>query len=142
MEPRVSLITLGVADLERALAFYRDGLGWTLSSASVEGDVAFIQLNGMALALWSRRLLAEDARLPPDDGWGGVALAQNHVSQQAVDAAAATAVAAGGTLLKLPEHTDWGGYSGYVADPDGHPWELAHNPFWELDEEGRLTLPA
>ena len=117
MEPRVSLITLGVADLGRSLAFYRDGLGWTLSSASVEGDVAFIQLNGIALA-------------------------QNHVSREAVDAAAAAAVAAGGALLKAPEPTDWGGYSGYVADPDGHPWELAHNPFWELDEEGRLTLPA
>jgi uncharacterized protein len=142
MEPRVSLITLGVVDLDRALAFYRDGLGWTLSSASVEGEVAFIQLNGMALALWSRRLLAEDARLPPDDGWGAIALAQNHVSREAVDAAAAAAVASGGTLLKTPAMTDWGGYSGYVADPDGHPWELAHNPFWQLDEEGRLTLPA
>jgi uncharacterized protein len=104
MDRRVTLITLGVADLDRALAFYRDGLGWPLSSASVKGDVAFIQLNGMALALWSRRLLAEDARLPVDEGWGG--------------------------------------YSGYVADPDGHPWELAHNPFWELDEDGRLTLPT
>jgi uncharacterized protein len=134
MEPRVSLITLGVADLERSLAFYRDGLGWTLSSASVEGDVAFVQLNGIALGLWSRRLLAEDARLPLDEGWGGIALAQNHVSREAVDEA-------GGTLLKAPEPTDWGGYSGYVADPDGHPWELAHNPSWELDEDGRLTLP-
>jgi catechol 2,3-dioxygenase-like lactoylglutathione lyase family enzyme len=141
MEPRVSLITLGVADLDRALAFYRDGLGWTLSSASVEGDVAFIQLNGMALALWSRRLLAEDARMPLDEGWGGITLAQNHVSREAVDDAVAAAVRAGGTLLKAPEPTDWGGYSGYVADPDGHPWELAHNPIWQLDDEGRLTLP-
>ena len=142
MDPRVSLITLGVADLDRALAFYRDGLGWALSSASVEGDVAFIQLNGMALGLWSRTLLAEDARLPVDEGWGGITLAQNLRSREAVDAAVTAAVGAGGTLLKAPEPTDWGGYSGYVADPDGHPWELAHNPFWELDEEGRLTLPA
>jgi catechol 2,3-dioxygenase-like lactoylglutathione lyase family enzyme len=141
MEPRVSLITLGVADLERSLTFYRDGLGWTLSSASVEGDVAFIQLNGIALGLWSRQLLAEDARLPLDEGWGGITLAQNHVSRAAVDAAADDAVRAGGRLLKAPEPTDWGGYSGYVADPDGHPWELAHNPSWELDEDGRLTLP-
>ena len=141
MEPRVSLITLGVADLERSLAFYRDGLGWTLSSASVEGDVAFIQLNGIALGLWSRQLLAEDARLPLDEGWGGITLAQNHVSRAAVDAAADAAVRAGGRLLKAPEPTDWGGYSGYVADPDGHPWELAHNPSWKLDEDGRLTLP-
>ena len=142
MEPRVSLITLGVADLGRSLVFYRDGLGWTLSSASVEGDVAFIQLNGMALALWSRRLLAEDARLPPDDGWGGIALAQNHATREAADAAFARAIAAGATALKPLEETDWGGYSGYVADPDGHPWELAHNPFWPLGEDGSLTLPG
>jgi len=142
MEPRVSLITLGVADLERSLAFYRDGLGWPLSSASVEGDVAFIQLNGMALALWSREKLAEDARLPFDGGWGGITLAQNHDSREAVDAAADAAMRAGGTMLKPPEPTDWGGYSGYIADPDGHPWELAHNPFWDMDADGRLTLPT
>ena len=142
MEPRVSLITLGVADLGRSLAFYRDGLGWTLSSASVEGDVAFIQLNGVALALWSRALLAEDANLPPDEGWGGITLAQNYRSREAVDSAAAAAIRAGGTMLKAPEPTDWGGYSGYVADPDGHPWELAHHPSWALDDEGHLTLPA
>jgi catechol 2,3-dioxygenase-like lactoylglutathione lyase family enzyme len=142
VDPRVTLITLGVVDLERSLAFYRDGLGWPLSSASVEGDVAFIQLNGMALALWSRELLAGDARLPVDEGWGGITLAQNYGSREAVDAAAAAAARAGGTILKAPEPTDWGGYSGYIADPDGHPWELAHNPAWELDEEGRLTLPT
>jgi catechol 2,3-dioxygenase-like lactoylglutathione lyase family enzyme len=142
MEPRITLITLGVADLDRSLAFYRDGLGWTLSSASVDGDVAFIQLNGVALALWSRTLLAEDARLPVDDGWGGITLAQNHASREAVDAAAAAAIRAGGTLLKPPEPTEWGGYSGYVADPDGHPWELAHNPSWTMDEAGDVTLPV
>ena len=135
-------ISLATGDRRRSLAFYRDGLGWALSSASVEGDVAFIQLNGMALALWSRQLLAEDARLPVDEGWGGITLAQNHGSREAVDAAVDAAIRAGGTLLKAPEPTDWGGYSGYVADPDGHPWELAHNPGWELDGEGRLTLPA
>ena len=141
MKPRISLITLGVADLDRALAFYRDGLGWTLSSASVDGDVAFIQLNGVALALWSRTELAKDANLPPDDGWGGITLAQNYGSIAEVDAAATAAVGAGGTLLKPPEATDWGGYSGYVADPDGHPWELAHNPFWATAGDGSVTLP-
>ena len=142
MQPRLSLVTLGVDDLARALAFYRDGLGWRLSSASAEGDVAFIQLNGVALALWSRDLLAGDANLPRDGGWGGITLAQNYGSTEAVDAAADAAVQAGGTLLKAPEPTDWGGYSGYVADPDGHPWELAHNPFWETADDGSVTLPG
>ena len=142
MHPRISLITLGVADLDRSLAFYRDGLGWALSSASVEGDVAFIQLNGVALALWSRTLLAGDANLPPDDGWGGITLAQNYGSTEDVDAAAAAAVRAGGTILKAPSATEWGGYSGYVADPDGHPWELANNPLWETSDDGSITLPA
>jgi catechol 2,3-dioxygenase-like lactoylglutathione lyase family enzyme len=142
MDRRVSLITLGVADLDRSLGFYRDGLGWALSSASVEGDVAFIQLNGVALALWSRASLAEDANLPPDEGWGGIVLAQNYHSVAEVDEAATAAVRAGGTLLKAPEPTDWGGYSGYVADPDGHPWELAHNPSWETAADGSVTLPA
>ena len=87
MEPRVSLITLGVTNLQRSLSFYRDGLGWRLSSASVEGDVAFIQLNGIALALWSREELAKDAGLPPDDGWGGITLSQNFHSVADVDAA-------------------------------------------------------
>ena len=142
MQPRVTLITFGVADLDRALAFYRDGLGWRLSPASVEGEVAFIQLNGIALALWSRDALAKDAALPRDDGWGGIALAQNYASAAEVDDAAAAAIRAGGSMLKPPAPTAWGGYSGYIADPDGHPWELAHNPFWHLDDEGRLTLPA
>ena len=142
MDRRVTLITLGVADLGRALAFYRDGLGWPLSSASVDDDVAFIQLNGMALALWSREKLAEDARLPFHEGWGGITLSQNHGSRDAVDAAAAAAIRAGGTMLKAPEPTDWGGYAGYVADPDGHPWEIAHNPFWPLADDGSLTLPG
>ena len=142
MDPRVSLITLGVADLDRSLAFYRDGLGWKLSSASVEGDVAFIQLNGMALGLWSRTLLAEDARLPVDEGWGGITLAQNLGSRDAVDAAVAAAVRAGRALRKAPEPAGGGGSAGDLADPEGPPWELAHNPGWERDDEGRHTLPA
>ena len=141
MEPRITLITLGVADLTRAVAFYRDGLGWTPSSASVEGDVAFFQLNGMVLALWGRADLARDAQLADPGGWGGMALAQNQASRERVDEVVARAVAAGATVLKAPEETDWGGYSGYVADPDGHAWEIAHNPFWPLSEDGSLTLP-
>jgi uncharacterized protein len=142
MDQRITLITLGVADLDRAIRFYRDGLGWTPSGASQEGEVAFFQLNGMVLGLWLRHLLAEDAQVTDGGGWGGIALAQNQVSREAVDAAVAKALAAGATLLKSPVETDWGGYSGYVADPDGHAWELALNPFWPLSEDGSLTLPS
>jgi catechol 2,3-dioxygenase-like lactoylglutathione lyase family enzyme len=142
MEQRVTLITLGVTDLERSIRFYRDGLGWVASSSSQEGEIAFFQLNGLVLGLWPRALLAGDARVTDGGGWGGIALAQNHRSREAVDAAVARAVAAGATLLKAPEATEWGGYSGYVADPDGHPWEIAHNPFWPLADDGSLTLPA
>jgi catechol 2,3-dioxygenase-like lactoylglutathione lyase family enzyme len=142
VDQRITLVTLGVADLERSLRFYRDGLGWRPASQSMEGDVAFFQLNGLVLALWRRTELAADARLQVEEGWGGVALAQNQRSREEVDALLGRIVAAGGTVLKTPEPTDWGGYSGYVADPDGHPWEIAHNPFWPLGEDGSLTLPA
>ncbi|HSK53134.1 MAG TPA: VOC family protein [Clostridia bacterium] len=141
MEPRVTLITLGVDDLDRAVRFYRDGLGWKLSSASADGEVAFIQAGGLVLALWSRASLAEDAHLEHDAGWGAVALAHNLESRAAVDAAVAAWVGAGGRILKQPADTDWGGYSGYVADPDGHPWEIAWNPFWPLGPDGTVTLP-
>jgi catechol 2,3-dioxygenase-like lactoylglutathione lyase family enzyme len=142
VDQRITLITLGVADLERAIRFYRDGLGWLPSASSQEGEVAFFQLNGMVLGLWSRASLAADARTADGGGWGGIALAQNHGSREAVDAAVTAASAAGATLLKAPEETDWGGYSGYVADPDGHAWEIAHNPFWPLTEDGSLVLPG
>jgi catechol 2,3-dioxygenase-like lactoylglutathione lyase family enzyme len=142
VDQRLTLITLGVADLERSLRFYRDGLGWTPSNASQEGEVAFFQLHGFVLALWGRAKLAADAGVEHTGGWGGIALAQNHPSRAAADAAFAAALAAGGTSLKAPVETDWGGYSGYIADPDGHPWEIAHNPFWPLAADGSLTLPA
>jgi catechol 2,3-dioxygenase-like lactoylglutathione lyase family enzyme len=142
MEQRVTLITLGVDDLERSLRFYRDGLGWTPSAASQPGEIAFFQLNGCVLGLWPRHLLAEDAQVADGGGWGGIALAQNQRSRDEVDAAVARAVAAGATLLKAPVATEWGGYSGYVADPDGHAWEIAHNPYWPLGEDGSLTLPG
>ncbi len=142
MDQRITLITLGVADLDRAIRFYRDGLGWTMSKRSQEGEIAFFQLNGMVLGLWSRRLLAEDAQVADGGGWGGIALAQNLRTREAVDAAVAAALEAGATLLKAPVETEWGGYSGYVADPDGHAWELAHNPYWPLAEDGSLNLPG
>ena len=141
MEPRITLITLGVADLARALAFYRDGLGWRPSSASVEGEVAFIAAGGIVLALWGRAALAADAGLEDDGGWGGVALAHNVPTRADVDTTMAAMAAAGGRVLKAATATDWGGYSGYVADPDGHPWEIAHNPSWPLAADGTVLLP-
>ncbi|MBI4799187.1 MAG: VOC family protein [Desulfarculus sp.] len=140
MEPRLNIITLGVTDLERARAFYRDGLGWPMSSASVGDFVIFKLATGTALALYPRALLAEDAQVNDSGGFGGITLAQNLGSPQEVDEGLAAALAAGGRLLKAARRADWGGYSGYFADPDGHPWELAWNPYLELIE-GNLALP-
>jgi uncharacterized protein len=142
VEPRISLITLGVSDLERALRFYRDGLGFPLSSASVDGVVAFFRTGGTVLALWSCTALAEDAHLPPEgSGFGGIALAHNVPTREAVDAVLAEAVAAGGRLLKPGTEAEWGGYSGYFADPDGYPWEVAWNPGFPFAADGSLQLP-
>ncbi len=138
MEQRLSLVTLGVADLERSRRFYEDGLGWTRGNANP--DVVFFQLPGMILALWSRASLVEDAGLEDGGGFGGIALAQNVRSREAVDAVLAEAEAAGGRIMKGAADTFWGGYSGYFADPDGHPWEVAWNPFWTIDAEGRVIL--
>ena len=141
MEPRVSLITLGVADVGRARTFY-ESLGWRASSAS-QAEVAFFQAtNGLALALFARQALAEDARVENTaPGFSGIALAYNGRSRTEVDEVYREAVGAGGTGLKDPHDTEWGGYSGYFADPDGHLWEVAFNPFFPLDEQGRLHLP-
>jgi uncharacterized protein len=142
MEPRITLITLGVADLERSLRFYRDGLKLPLSSASVAGEVAFFRTGGVVLALWARASLAADANLAPEGtGFGGIALAQNVASREAVDAVLAEAVAAGARLLKAGTPADWGGYTGYFADPDGYPWEVAWNPGWPLRPDGSVELP-
>jgi uncharacterized protein len=142
MQPRITLITLGVGDLERAQRFYRDGLGWPLSSASVEGDVAFFRTDGAVLALYPRELLAADAHLPPDgSGFGGIALAQNVRSRAEVDAVLAQAVAAGGAILKPAVEAEWGGYHGYFADLDGYPWEIAWNPGFPINPDGSLDLP-
>ena len=141
MEPRLNIITLGVRDLDKALAFYRDGLGWPQSSQSV-GDFAIFNLStGTALALYPRHLLAADAKLEDNGGFGGITLAQNVPDKETVDRVLAQAVAAGGVLLKPACQAEWGGYSGYFADPDGHPWEVAWNPFFVL-EKGRLRLPG
>jgi catechol 2,3-dioxygenase-like lactoylglutathione lyase family enzyme len=141
MEQRLSLITLGVADLARARSFYEDGLGW--SKDNPEDEVAFYQLNGLILALWTRKDLAEDARLT-DTGatFSGMALAFNTRSHDEVDELLAQAEAAGGTILKHAEEVFWGGYSGYFADPDGHPWEVAWNPGWSIDEAGHISLTS
>ena len=138
---RISLITLGVADVQASAAFY-ERLGWTRSSASQE-QIVFIKLKGLALGLFSRDELAMDANLPEAGpaGFAGITLAHNLESPQAVDAAMALAVAAGARQVKAPEKVFWGGYSGYFADPDGHLWELAHNPFAPLDEAGHMILP-
>ncbi len=140
MEQRLSLVTLGVADVARARAFY-ERLGWRAARASQAG-IAFFQLNGFALALYGRRALAEDARLPDAAaGFGGITLAYNVRARQDVDSTLAAAVAAGGQLLKPAEDAFWGGYSGYFADLDGHPWEVAWNPGFPILADGRLLLP-
>jgi uncharacterized glyoxalase superfamily protein PhnB len=137
---RVTLITLGVDDLLRAKAFYAV-LGWT--PAEETDSIAFYQLNGQVLGLFGRAALAADQGRPNATlGTGAVTLAQNFATQADVDTAFAKALAAGATKLKAPEKVFWGGYSGYYADPDGHVWEVAMNPFWPLAEDGSLTLPA
>jgi len=138
MEQRLSLVTLGVADLDRSLHFY-EALGWKRGNANP--SVVFFQLNGMILALWSRSALAEDAGLAPNErGFGGIALAYNARSKADVDAVLAEAERAGARILKPAKDTVWGGYSGYFADLDGHPWEVAWNPEWKLNKKGEVRL--
>ena len=140
MEQRVSLITLGVADLQRSREFY-ERLGWRRSMAEAEG-VVFFQAGGMALALYSRTELAKDAKISPEgSGFNGIALAYNTRSREEVDSALAEAQAAGARILKPAEEAFWGGYSGYFADPDGFPWEVAWNPSFAILEDGSLRLP-
>ncbi|HVO54777.1 MAG TPA: VOC family protein [Solirubrobacterales bacterium] len=138
MKQRVSLVTLGVADLGRARGFY-EALGWS-TGAGAEDDVVFFQAGDMVLALWDRGRLAEDSGVADSPGWGGVALALNLGSPEEVDAAIEEARAAGATIPREPAETFWGGYSGVFVDPEGHPWEVAHNPHWQLDAEGGVHL--
>jgi predicted lactoylglutathione lyase len=140
MEQRLSLVTLGVQDLQRARKFY-ESLGWR-NNAGPEDDVVFFQAGSMIVALWDRARLAEDSAVEDGGGWGGVTLAYNTRSTDEVDAVIAEARAAGATIGREPGPTFWGGYSGVFIDPDGHPWEVAHNPYWEIDEAGSVILPA
>ncbi len=140
MEARISIVTLGVSDLARSRAFY-ERLGWKASPASNE-QVTFFQAGGMALALYGRKALAEDATLPESEcAFGGITLAHNVRDKADVAALLAQAEAAGGRILKPAQDVFWGGHSGYFADPDGHPWEVAWNPFFTLDGKGNLVLP-
>ena len=134
MESRISIITLGVADLERSIAFYRDGLELPTDYKPGAG-IAFFQLKGTWLALYPSDALAEDANLPKErTRFGGVTLAHNVSNKEEVDQVITRALSAGATLLKPAADTFWGGYSGYFADLDGHPWEVAWNPFFPLDQ--------
>ncbi len=136
---RVTLITLGVADLARSKTFYA-ALGWTPTAD--EGEVVFYQMNGMVLGFFGLEPLAKDQGRPDAKlGTGAMTLAQNFTTDAEVDAAYALALNAGATPLKAPEKVFWGGYSGYYADPDGHVWEVAQNPFWDICPDGSLTLP-
>ena len=138
MEQRLSLVTLGVSDLARAKAFY-EALGWTTGAAPSD-DVVFFQAGWMIVALWGREQLAEDSTVEDTGGWGGITLAYNTRSPEEVDAVLAEAEAAGGTIGRPGAPTFWGGYSGVFLDPDGHPWEVAHNPSWALRKDGSISL--
>ncbi len=139
MDPRITVVTLGVRDLARSRSFYEDGLGWRPAKGS-SGDIVFFSAGGIVLALYPLAELAKDAQVEVGSGFGGIALAQNVRSPAEVDAALVAAVAAGGKLLKPAQRVFWGGYSGYFADPDGYPWEVAHNPHWEVLDDGRVKL--
>jgi len=139
VDQRLSLITLGVADLARARAFY-EAMGWS-SGADPDDDVVFFKTPGCIVALWDRGKLAEDSAVTDPGGWGGVTLAYNVHSPEEADAVLADAEAAGATITRPAGDTFYGGYSGIFEDPDGHPWEVAHNPHWTLNEDGSITLP-
>jgi predicted lactoylglutathione lyase len=138
MDQRMSLITLGVSDLPRARAFY-EALGWH-TNAGPGDDVVFFQAGCMVVALWDRARLAEDSGVEDNGGWGGITLAYNTRSPAEVDAVIEEARGAGGTIPREPGETFWGGYSGMFCDPDGHPWEVAHNPNWEIGDDGAVTI--
>ncbi|HWH45084.1 MAG TPA: VOC family protein [Thermoleophilaceae bacterium] len=139
MEQRVSVITLGTADLARARAFY-EALGWR-TGAAPDDDVVFFQAGGSVVALWDRGRLAEDSCARDSGGWGGVTLAHNVGSRAEVDAVTEQARKAGATIGREPAETFWGGYGSVFLDPDGHPWEVAHNPQWTLTADGSVRLP-
>ncbi len=137
MEQRISLITLGVADLRRAMDFYA-ALGW--EGSSPDGDVAFFQAGGMVFGLWGRDKLAEDSAVEDRGGWGGMTLAHCVRTPAEVDAVLEQVAAAGGTIARPAATAFWGGYTGLFHDPDGHAWEVAHNPGWTLHDDGTISL--
>lgn len=139
MEPRVSVVTIGVADLERSRRFY-EALGWR-STSKPEDGVVFFQSGSVVFALWTREELRKDSEVEDAGGWGGVTLACNLRSPAEVDAFLDRARDAGATIARPGRSTFWGGYNGIFIDPDGHPWEIAHNPFWTLTDEGDVVLP-
>jgi uncharacterized protein len=139
VEQRISLITLGVADVERARRFY-ERLGWQVG-LDVEQTV-FFQAGGMIVALWSRQTLAGESGVTDAGGWGGIGLAHNVGSTQDVDRVIEQARGAGARITREPAPTAWGGYAGVFVDPDGHPWEVAHNPGFPLTEDGSIRLPG
>ena len=139
VEQRLSLVTLGVADVGRAVGFY-EALGWKPDNDWRKQGVAFFQCGGIAVALWSRDELAADSTVDDPGGWGGVTVAYNVRSPAEVDAVLAEAEAAGATIGRPGTETFWGGYSGVFVDPDGHPWEVAHNPHWTINEDGTVTI--
>lgn len=142
MDPCLTVVTLGVSDLARARTFYCEGLGFRASGAGNE-HITFLDAGGTVLALYSREALAADACLPPQgSGFGGVTLARNVGSRAEVDAFIERARQAGARILKPAQEVFWGGYSGYFSDPDGHPWEVAHNPYWTLSPRGLVELPG
>ncbi len=141
MRQQLHLVTLGVGDFDAALKFYEQGLGWKKSEAS-QGDVAFFSMGGVVLSLYPRDKLAEDATVPAGgEGFEGITLAYNTRTREEVDEVLAQVAQAGARIVKPAQDVFWGGYNGYFADPDGHLWEVAWNPFFPFDDAGRLDLP-
>ena len=138
MEQRLSVVTLGVSDLARSRAFY-EALGWT-TGAAPDDDVVFFQSGGMVVALWGRSQLAEDSGVTGGRGWGGDHACAQRGSPAEVDSVMSEADGAGATITRRAGETFWGGYSGVFLDPDGYPWEVAHNPHWQLGEDGSVAL--
>jgi catechol 2,3-dioxygenase-like lactoylglutathione lyase family enzyme len=139
MDQRLSLVTLGVSDLPRSVAFYT-ALGWKPNNDVEAQDVAFFQGPGTVIALWHRDELAKDSVVEDSGGWGGITLAYNTRNDAEVDEVIEQARAAGAKIGREPAETFWGGYSAIFIDPDGHPWEVAHNPNWRITEEGQTRL--
>jgi predicted lactoylglutathione lyase len=141
MRQKMTLITLGIKDIKKSLAFYEKGLGWKKSSAS-QDDVAFFSLGGMVLGLYPREALAEDATISPEGkGFSGISISYNAKSEKEVDEVLTEVEKLGATIVKPAQKVFWGGYSGYFKDLDGHLFEVAHNPFWPFDENDNVVLP-